>query len=261
MPVRPTPVSKPLNIYKIEINKGALDALPTDVRRNFLLFGHIANEINTLYRLLIFSIKEQSNDVMKLFAESRSFTIARLLIGTTQEGYVALNKHVLSQKFGHTYLPLLNAKGQAALKRVRKHLSDMELMASIRNNFAFHHPTSAQIDNAYARIPHDSDMSIYSGTPRHSSLYTMSLNLMTQGILDCLNDPEDKLSHADAMGQIMDDVIDKSTDLNDFIEALLGTIAEREKLSPHPLSNSNIVLTVDGHESMTSFAIPPLLRT
>jgi hypothetical protein len=79
MPVRPTTVSKPLNIYKIEINKGALDALPTGVRRNFLLFGHIANEINTLYRLLIFSIKEQSNDVMKLFAESRSFTIARLL--------------------------------------------------------------------------------------------------------------------------------------------------------------------------------------
>lgn len=84
---------------------------------------------------------------------------------------------------------------------------------------------------------------------------------MTQGMLDCLNDPEDKLSHADAIGQIMDDVIDKSTDLNDFIEALLGTIAERENLSSHPLSDSNVVLTVDGHESTATFAIPPLLRT
>lgn len=261
MPLRPSTVSKPLNIYRIEINRTALDAIPADIRRNFLLFGHISNEINTLYRLLIFSMKEQTGDIMKLFGECRAGTIARLLIGMTREGYVAVENHVISQKFGHTYLPHMGPKGQEALRRVRKQLSDMKLMASIRNNLAFHLPYADQIDNAYRRIPGDSDMSIYSGTPRHSSLYGMSLNFMTQGMLDCVPNTA-KLTPEEVMGQIVDDAIAKSNDLNNFIEHLLITIVEREKLSStERLGKREAALTVDTHQSMKTFAIPPLLRT
>ena len=258
MPIRPKEVSGPLPIHKIEIDKAALDALPADVRRNFLLFGHIGNEINTLYRLVIFSMQAEEHPVMKLFAECRGHTNARILIGTTHEGYLAVQKHILSQPFGQAYLPHMNRKGQAALKVVKRHLADTKLMASIRNNFAFHLPYQEQIDAAYTKLPADIDLSIYSGKPRHSSLYNASLVMMTQGMLDCA-DPDDKMTAEQAMSKIMDDAIKKSKALNDFIEALLLTIVDRENLSPK--ETAEVVLTVDDHQSMISFRIPPLMRT
>lgn len=60
------------------------------------------------------------------------------------------------------------------------------------------------------------------------------------------------------MDRITRDVLDKSRDLNDFIEQLLIAIIDREGLST---SNAEDVLTVDTHESVKTFAIPPLLRT
>jgi hypothetical protein len=258
MPIRPKEVSAPLPIHQIEIDKAALDALPADVRRNFLLFGHIGNEINTLYRLLIFSLKAEEDRVLKLFAEFRAQTIARILIGTTHEGYLAVQRNILNQPFGQAYLPHMEEKGRRRWRVVRQHLSNTKLMASIRNNFAFHLPYPEQIDAAYAKLPADTDLSIYSGRPRHSSLYNGSLILMTQGMLDCA-DPDDKMTAEQAMSNIMDDAIDKSKALNDFIEALLETIVDRESLFPR--EKADVVLTVDGHQSMTSFRIPPLLRS
>lgn len=262
MAVRPATVSKPLNIYQIKLDRAALDRLPTDTRRTVLLFGHVANEINTLNRLLIFSMRKQEDPIMALFGEARAATIARLLIGTTREGYIAVERHILKGKFGKTYLGYLEKEGQDQLANVKKHLSNMKLMAALRNGFAFHFPDHDQIDQAYARLSADLDLSIYSGTPRHSSCYLMSSLMVTRGMLDCVEPPKPDqapaLSDEAAMGRIVDDTLAKSADLNDFIESLLMTIVEREGLSP---AAADKVLTVDTHESMKTFAIPPLLRS
>lgn len=190
MPIRPTTVSKPLIIHQIKLDRAALDRMPEDARRNLFLFGHVSNEINTLNRLLIFSIKAQPDPVRTVFAEARAGTIARFLIGTTREGYLAVERAVLGSQFGRTYLPHLNAKGRETLDRVKKQLSDMKLLADIRNDFAFHLPDASQIDRAYARLPADLDLSIYSAEPRHSSLYAMSNLLMVRGILDLVDKAE-----------------------------------------------------------------------
>src|SRR4051794_2908246 len=174
MPLRPSSVSPPLAIYEMKIDRDALAAMPADARRNFFLFGHVGNEINTLYRLLIFSIKKQDNQYLGAFAEMRATTIARILIGTTMEGYRAVEKAVFASPFGRTYTPHLPPDGQQAYAEVKKHLGDLKLRAGIRNNFAFHVPKPSQIDDAYAKLPRDLELSILSGKPRHSSLYTMS---------------------------------------------------------------------------------------
>lgn len=257
MPIRPTSVSKPLKIYEIRLDRAKLDRMPEDARRTLFLFGHVANEINTLNRLLIFSIKEQDDRIMGIFAEARGTSLARILIGTTCEGYRALQRFVLGQKFGQTYLPHLSGIGKQALEKVKRNLGNMKLLAAIRNDFAFHLPHPDQIADAYSGLPVDLELSILSGKPRHSSLYAMSSLLMTRGLLD-LAKTDDDLSDEQLMHKIVDDALTKSGDLNDFIEHLLGTIVEQEALSPE---DPNVILTVDGHQSMKTFTIPPLLRS
>ena len=254
MPIRPANVSKPLKIFKWVLDKAALDAMPDDARRVFFLFGHIGNEINTQSRLLIFSVEKQSDPILGVYSEARAATIARLLIGTTREGYLAVERRILGSRFNVTYVPHLKPEGQKALAKVKVHLGKMKLMADIRNGFSFHNPHDDQIDKAYSNFPSDVELSFYSGLPRHSSLYAMSNNLITRGMLDLVDDPSIEKS----MQTIFDDVLDKATALNDLIEQLLITIMEREALSP---GDEKEVLTVDGHELTMTFKIPPLLRT
>jgi hypothetical protein len=254
MPIRPANVSKPLKIYQWALDKAALDAMPEDARRVFFLFGHIGNEINTLSRLLILSVEKQSDPILRVYSEARAATIARLLVGTTREGFLAVERRILGSLFNVTYIPYLEPEGQKALIKVKGHLGKMKLMADIRNGFSFHNPHDDQIDNAYRSLPRDEELSFYSGLPRHSSLYAMSNSLITQAMLDLVDDPDSEKS----MQAIIDDVLDKAAAINDFIEQLLITIIDREALSP---GDEKEVLTVDTHESTMTFKIPPLLRT
>ncbi|SEP41517.1 hypothetical protein SAMN02990966_05922 [Rhodospirillales bacterium URHD0017] len=262
MPLRPTHVSKPLVIHQIKLDPAALKALPKEVRRTVLLLGHVANEVNTLSRLLLFSVHKQDHPIKALFAEARSATILRLLIGVTFEGFRAIERTVLRSAHARPYLAHLAPGGEVALKQVKKALSDNKLMAGIRNAYSFHLPTDDQIDAAFVRLPADADMSVYSGEPRHSTLNTSSSLLMTRGILDLVDDPRKGTSRKSTDKQLMkivtDDVIAKSNDLNSFIEFFVLAIIERENLQKGALTEA---LVVDTHESVGSFQIPPILRS
>jgi hypothetical protein len=189
-----------------------------------------------------------------MYAEAHAATIVRMLIGTTREGYTAVEKRVLSSSFGKNYVSHLDHDGQQALSRVKAHMSKIKIMTDIRNGFSFHNPSDDQIDTAYKRLPIDAELSMYSGLPRHSSLYAMSNNLVTQAMIDVVHEP----TAIQSMQTIVDDALEKATALNDLIEQLLKAIMDRETLSIVPHRE---VLTVDTHQSTLTFSIPPLLRT
>jgi hypothetical protein len=99
----------------------------------------------------------------------------RYLIGLTHEGYLAVQRSVLSRPFAKTYLPHLTPRGVEALSKVKSHLGKMQLLAGLRNAYSFHFPDHAQLDEAYGKLPVDINVAMYSGEHRHSSLYEMSL--------------------------------------------------------------------------------------
>jgi hypothetical protein len=255
MPVRPPTVSKPLAIHRLDLDKAALDAIPEDARRLFFLFGHIANEVNTLSRLTLFSLKEHEDQVRALYGESHLAVCLRLLIGKTHEGYRAVSDRVLGSRFNITYIPHMGREGQKALKTVKKEMSEWKLLAAVRNSYSFHNPTDEQIDAAYVALPADIGLSIFMGQPRHSYLFVMSNLLIVRGMLDAAGKTDD----TEGMSRIVDDVLDKSAHLFDFIEHLLFTIVEREKLSSRPMEKD--VLIVDAVASHGTFKIPAVCRS
>ena len=258
MPIRPKSVSPPLEIFKVKLDRAAIDQMPADARRNLFLFGHIGNEINTGYRLLSFStIKEQDDPIIAIYGDARAMTILRFLIGTVFEGYLAVDRSILRSPFGKNYLPHLKPKGANALKRVKAHLGNMQLIAGIRNAYSFHFPDHAQLDHAYGRLPADIDVAFYSGEARHSSLYEMSHRIMTCGMLELVPGSDTMTDHQ-IMAIIFEDVAQKSVALNSFLEQLFIVIVDRHNLSPEPVQ---VVTTVDTHHTVKTFKIPPLLRS
>jgi len=257
MPLRPSSVSRPLSIYEIKLDRVAIDSMPADARRNLFLFGHVANDINTLSRLLIFSVSKQEDRIVGMFGEARAASILRFLIGATREGYLAVERAVLRSLFGSNYIPHLTPEGAEALERVKANLADTKLLAGIRNAYSFHLPDQSQLNQAYGRLPIDVDLSVYSGTARHSSLYEMSNKLIACGMIELVPNSASMTDEV-AMEIIVDDVLKKSVDLNDFIEQIIITILERHNLSPEPPKQ---VATIDGPDSMKTFSVPPLLRS
>lgn len=260
MPIRPKHVSPPLKIFQIKLDRAAIDQMPPDARRNLFLFGHIANEINTGYRLLNFSIQSKltGDRIMDMFGDARAITMLRLLIGLTHEGYLAVQRSVLSSPFAKTYLPHLKPEGAEALNAFKGHLGNMKLMAGLRNAYAFHFiPETEQLDQAYGTIPIDIDMSVYSGEHRHSSLYEMSHRLALCGMLELVPDANtmpDRL----AMDVIINDVLDKSIVLSDFLEQVIIVLMNTHNLSTEPMAE---VQSYDTVHTVNTFKIPPLLRS
>lgn len=259
MPIRPRGVSKPLKIYEIKLDRAAIDQMPPDARRNLFLFGHIANEINTVYRLLNFSIQaEQTGDrIIDMYADARAITVLRFLIGTVFEGYLAVERSIIKSPFGRDYLPHLSPEGKEVLAQVRANLSNTKLISELRNGFSFHFPDHEQLDQAYGRLPIDVDVSVYSGQHRHSSLYEMSHHLTLCGMLELVSDANAKPDRA-IMDIIVNDSLDKTVALSNFIEHLIMVLVDRHNLSPEPMREAG---SYDTLHTVNTFKIPALLRS
>src|SRR5262249_47490732 len=137
---RPKPV--PDMLYRISTTKAKLAALPADVRCTLILCGHIANEITTLHRLLLFSMKSENNAVLDAYAGCQTWIYIRLLIGTVAEGLDVFQQRILGKPFGRTYLSALEKtrSGRAAIKNLKRIIGGTGLLRRLRNNHAFHHP-------------------------------------------------------------------------------------------------------------------------
>lgn len=129
----------------------------------------------------------------------------------------------------------------------------MKLITGLRNEYSFHVPDHAELDRAYGRLPIDIDVAAYSGQQRHSSLYQMSHALLMCGMLELVPDSHSMTDRV-AMQVIVDDVLRKAADLNQFIEQLIIVILERHDLSPEPLE---VVATVDSHHCRGAFESAP----
>ncbi len=85
----------------------------------------------------------------------------------------------------------------------------------------------------------------------------MSHSLMLCGMIELVPDSHSMTDGA-AMNVIIGDVLQKSVALNNFIEHLIIVLAERHHLTPGAMEE---VATIDTHDTINTFKIPPLLRS
>ena len=68
-----------------------------------------------------------------------------------QEAWRLIEGRFLKRPTGREYLPLLDAPAAAALDRLKKRLGKLNRLAVIRNNYAFHHPETDEVDAAFEK--------------------------------------------------------------------------------------------------------------
>lgn len=214
-----------MTVYRARLRKDALRALPTEERRLFLSLGHVVNEVNGLRKLLIWS-SDFSSDSEVIVQGKISFALisVRLLAGKAKEAFELIRKHFLNSKvISQAYLPLLSDKGSEALSDLKKYFGGSNLIASIRNEFAFHYSPAA-IDDALNDIPDELDLYL-EDKGQANTLYYCSEVLAGRALLKSLGANDDP----SAFERLMGETVAAADSIHDFAEAFMEAFLERHK--------------------------------
>src|ERR1700686_38574 len=104
-----------ITVLKIPVSKDLTRAMPDDERALFILVGYVANQINLLSKLIIFSTNKTAAGVEEKLCAAQTQMLARLVIGVLNEAWELISKRFLGSPIGKDYRSRLDAGGQVAL--------------------------------------------------------------------------------------------------------------------------------------------------
>jgi len=129
-----------MEIFKIPISEQQLDSIPADERLFFIQIGHLANELSTLNRLLLFTSNSTgATELERQIGNSHNLLLLRLCSGKLFEGWQMLKKDYFGSRLSIKYDSLLDESGKASLSEIKRYFSKKNLIKDIRDNFAFHY--------------------------------------------------------------------------------------------------------------------------
>jgi hypothetical protein len=235
-------------LYQLSTSKKRLSALPEDVRLTLILCGHIANEITTLHRLLLFTMKEHENPVLNGYADFQSWVIIRLLVGKVAEGVKVLQKRIFGQPFGRTYLPGVQPE---AVDKARRLVGQAGLLRTLRNDHSFHYPPTDALKAAFDGMADGENWSMLMGQSRHSMFFALSHAVTVRAILSATG----KATDVEAVEAIKDEALDGAEVLLTFFEQLIIAPRLQGLFDTH-----TPVISMADLPSALGVTIPPLCK-
>jgi hypothetical protein len=215
-----------LEILRLPMTKEILGKMTPEERSLFLLLGYASNQVNALWKLVIIA----TNDILKHPVEERvsgaqTQIFVRLTIGAMREAWVLVEKGFLRSKLGKEYSPLLDAKGRAGLGNLKKRFGASNPLATIRNSFAFHHPTMDQMEAAFQmacnnRDSEELDWSVFFNRALLNTFFFVSDYVMVHAVTQALNETDLNEAHRKLLGELAPIAADLSEFTFGFAKAI-----------------------------------------
>jgi hypothetical protein len=144
-----------ITVLRIPVSKDRLRAMPADERALLILLGYVANQINLLSKLVIFSSNKTPDGIEQTLSGAQTQMLARLVIGVLNEGWELISKRFLGTRIGRDYRPRLDAAGSDALAQLQKTFGGSNIINKVRTNYAFHHPYDSDVNAAFEVASND----------------------------------------------------------------------------------------------------------
>ena len=197
-----------LDILRMDVGKDLLGKMAKEERCLFLALGHASNQVNALWKLVIVLTNGDESDPVKQRLEGAQTQIfVRLTIGAMQEAWRLVEGRFLKRPLGREYLPLLDAPAAAALDRLKKRFGKLNRLAVIRNNYAFHHPETDEVDAAFEKAAaeqgtEDADWAIYFNKALLNTFFFVSDFILVHGMANALAEADVNEAHRQLLGEM-----------------------------------------------------------
>ena len=173
-----------MTIYKVTVSKKQLSLFPEKERVLFIQIGHLANELTTLTKLLIYVDTDSNVDTIKKANTMQASVIARICIGKIFEGWHLIEDNLFASSLSKKYEAKLTRPGSEALQNLKTYFGKKNLISKIRNRFSFHNPSFSDIKDLLDSIPEEAELHLYLGTQYANSNYYLSEEIISRAMLN-----------------------------------------------------------------------------
>jgi hypothetical protein len=140
-------------------------------------------QFQRLWAALFFRAEAQSEAAQAAHAV-QSTAILLVLIGKLFEAVETFDKFFLSSPVAKEYLPLFKDRQKTAVKALKRFRGDKHnLLAKIRNGFAFHYHHDDPLSGYIERRPDSSPLAIYMGDPDGNTLSAFAAEAFLSSLL------------------------------------------------------------------------------
>jgi len=245
----------PGHVHRFSISREQFAKLPKDARVAAIVLGNIANEIATLYRVIILSSQSPSHVTDRSYQTVQFTVLSRLLIGKVAEGCQFFKNRLLSQRDTRDLVASIEAEpeGKALVRSIKASTSGSGLLARIRNEHIFHHPADEELESAFQRVgASDADWSFLTAEQAHTLCFPAA---NTIGLLAMLNEAhEDNLA---ANERLSTETMEAAGSLLEFAQAFYVALQNKYDL----VDLIEPVRDVTTHPLVEDAQIPPILRS
>jgi hypothetical protein len=243
------------DVFKINVSKTRIMAMPARERAMFLLLGYAANQVALYTKLAILSTNYRTTDeVESTLSAAQSLMIMRTVAGILHETWSGvITKHFLNSPEGRKYLDAMDAGGKASLDALKRLFGKSGFLASIRNDFAFHYPKAEDMEAACqlaaADPSSDSEWHWYFARSGWNSFYFLSEIMVMHGVLQTAGAAD----LVKAQERLRDDMRVANNKMVTLLQAL---IAAMWTLNIGGDFEAIVVARIDGAPKLFEFALP-----
>ena len=222
------------------MTKETLSKMTPEERSLFLLLGYASNQVNALWKLVIITTNSTPDDPIEQRVSGAQIEIfVRLTIGVMREAWTLIERGFLKSKIGKEYAPLLDEEARGGLDRLKKRFGPSNPLATIRNNYAFHHPTMEQMEAAFQlaasnKDGEDVDWSVFFNRALLNTFFFVSDYVLVHGIADILKESDVNVAHE----KLLRDLAPIANDLSEFMFGFAKAIFQKY------IGGEELVLTV-----------------
>jgi hypothetical protein len=243
-----------IDILRIPIPKERLNSIPENERALFFLLGYAANQIIMFQKLLLFAVNSPTNESVEGQVHGVQIEmLLRLMVGIIWETWNLITKRFIQQPIGREYQDLLDDAGKRALSDLKKQFGKSNLIATLRNNFAFHLPKTEEMEAAFKAAYNDpnfdEEWNLYFSRDKFNSLYLLSDIVLIHAIFNSI----DESDFAAGQRRIMQEVTAAANGMVEFIHAFTTALWKRH-IAPH--MDATVCATIENAPGIFEVQLP-----
>ena len=175
-----------VDLHRVDLTREQLDRIPDGERRLLVLVAHASNELNTLAKLFHFAAGSTADEGLTSQAETmQALVLARALTGKIYEFWQLLQNSFFGARLSREYEPLLDTESAASLDELKRYFGKENLVAIVRNKFAFHY-SGDQIDAGYAALVDGDPLQIYLAKHNANTLFSFAETIAGRPMLEAI---------------------------------------------------------------------------
>ena len=207
--------------YTLELSD--LNEMPENERTCFLMAGHLANEILFLSKLLVITQVRPEGETAQKAELTQSLFVIRMISGKLFEGWHSIRRSYHGTQVSRNYNDDLGDQAQSSLRFLGQYFANRDnLIASVRNNYAFHYSPDRLI-NVIDELIEGNENVMYIGDTHLSSLYYISDVLIARSMANDFNLGD----IAGSLVALHDQIIEVQGHLLIFIRQFMAVAASR----------------------------------